>query len=93
MFTLVTDRSKFYRVKRGQSAQDLEKVFEIPVIGSVFSGRIIEVGDTPYRRYTAEVGDTYRSVALKFGVDENLVREANGGKPVYPTKKIFVSFK
>ena len=93
MFTLVTDRSKFYRVKRGQSADEIESVLKIPVRGEAFTGRIIEVGDTAYTRYIADVGDTYRTIALKFGADEAMLKEANGNKPVYPTKKVFVPFK
>ncbi len=93
MFTLVTDRNKYFRVKRGQCARDIESHFGVPVLGGAFAGRIIEVGDKTYSRYTADVGDTYRTVALKFGVDEKLLEEANGNAPVYPTKKLFVPFK
>ena len=90
MFTLVTDRSKYFRVKRGQSAGEIEKVLKTPVNGSVFEGRIIEVGDKNLTAYTAQVGDTYRTVALKFGTDEEKLKKANGNKPVYPTCKLFV---
>ncbi len=93
MFTLVTDRSKFYRVKRGQSARDIENVFEIPVRGAAFSGEILEIGDIFYTRYVADVGDTYRTIAEKFGTDPFLLEEINGGKPVYPTRKLFVPYK
>lgn len=93
MFTLVTDRNKFYRVKRGQSAGDIESFFEIPVRGAAFSGEIIEIGETFYSRYVADVGDTYRSIADKFGVDVSVLEEVNGGKPVYPTRKLFVPYK
>ena len=93
MFTLVTDRSKFYRVKRGQSAREIENVFEVPVRGNAFSGAILEIGDLFYTPYVADVGDTYRAIAEKFGISETVLEEANGGKPVYPTRKIFVPYK
>ena len=93
MFTLVTDRSKYFRVKRGQSAADIEKVFGIPVNGEVFSGKIIPLNSGKFVRYCAAVGDTYRTVALKFGVDEGLLKEVNGNAPVYPTRKLFVPCK
>lgn len=92
MFTLVTDRSKFYRVKRGQNAADIENVFGVPV-RSAFSGGIIEIDDAFYSRYIADVGDTYASIAEKFGVDADLLEDVNGGRPVYPTRKLFVPYK
>lgn len=93
MFTLVTDRSKFYRVKRGQSARDIENLFEIPVKFPAFSGMILELGDLYYTRYIADVGDTYNTIAEKFNVNPALLEEVNGEKPVYPTRKIFVPYK
>ena len=93
MFTLVTDRSKYFRVKRGQSAGEIEKVLKTPVSGALFEGRIIVVRDENLTVYTAAVGDTYRTVALKFGADERQLKEINGSKPVYPTCKLFVPCK
>ena len=84
MFTLVTDRSKYFRVKRGQSAEELESELKTPVSGAVFAGRIIEVAPGNFQRYAAQVGDTYGTIALKFGA---------GFKPVYPTCKLFVPCK
>lgn len=93
MFTLVTDRSKYFRVKRGQCAGEIEKVLKTPVQGAVFEGRIIVVRDENLTVYTAEVGDTYRTVALKLGADEQQLKKINGCKPVYPTCKLFVPCK
>ena len=91
MFTLVTDRSKYYKVKRGQSAAEIERELKIPA-RCAFAGAVIPVygGLTVYR---ADVGDTYRTVAVKFKTDEARLREINGGKPVYPTCKLFVPCK
>ena len=93
MFTLVTDRSKYFRVKRGQSAEEVESELKTPVQGAVFAGRIIEVADGNFERYAAQVGDTYRTIALKFGADEEELKKTNGFRPVYPTCKLFVPCK
>ena len=93
MFTLVTDRSKYFRVKRGQTAEEVSKVLKTPVSGGVFAGRIIEVYCGELVKYSAAVGDTYSSVALKFGTDEERLKKINAYKPVYPTCKLFVPCK
>ena len=93
MFTLVTDRSKYFRVKRGQSSGEIERVLKTPVCGAAFAGRIIEVAERGLTPYVATVGDTYRSIALKFSADEDRIKKINGFKPVYPTCKLFVPSK
>ena len=93
MFTLVTDRSKYFRVKTGQSAAEIESTLNTPVTGTAFAGKIIPVGENNLRRYVAEVGDTYRTIALKFGADEEQLKKVNDFKPVYPTCKVFVPCK
>lgn len=90
MFTLVTDRSKYFRVKRGQSAGEIERVLKTPVSGAAFAGRIIAVESENLAEYSAAVGDTYRTIALKLGIDEQRLRKLNADKPVYPTCKLFV---
>ena len=90
MFTLVTDRSRYFRVKRGQCAAEVERQLKTPVHGAAFAGRILKVVDGNLRQYTACVGDSYRTVALKFGADEERLKTLNGNKPVYPTCKLFV---
>ena len=93
MFTLVTDRSRYFRVKRGQSAEEIERVLKTPVHGEAFAGAVVEVWSEKLTEYTAAVGDTYRTVALKFGADERQLRKLNADKPVYPTCKLFVPCK
>lgn len=88
MFTLVTEKSRFFRVKRGQNGEDIEKFFLSPVCGKAFAGRIIEI-QRNLSVCTATVGDTYRTLAAKLGEEEGVLIELNGGKPVYPTCKIF----
>ena len=43
MFTLVTDRSKYFRVKRGQTQKETEEVLGAP-FKVFFDGAIIELG-------------------------------------------------
>ena len=93
MFTLVTDRSRYYRVKRGQTAAEIERSLNTPVNGAAFVGRIIEVRPEHLEIYSVGVGESYRLIALKFGINEDELRKLNGGKPVYPTCRIFVPCK
>lgn len=88
MFTLITEKSRFFRVKRGQSREDIEKFFLSPVDGKTFSGRIVEVNGG-LSVCVAAVGDTYRTIAAKLGEDEAVLKKINCNKPVYPTCKIF----
>ena len=93
MFTLITDRSRYFKVKRGQSVREIEGVLNTPVCGEVFVGRIVEVVQQPLKTVTADVGDSYRTIAAKYGVPDSYLKELNGSKPVYPTCKIFVPKK
>lgn len=87
---LETDNSNFYRMKRGQSAADVEAVFCAPVRGEAFAGKIIALPRVRLAVYTAEVGDTYRKIAEKFSLDTAELTTLNGGLPVYPTARIYV---
>lgn len=90
MFTLVTDKSKYFRVKRGQSAADVQKAFNAPVCGKVFAGAIVRIRQENFTEYCASPGDSYKSVAQKFGIEEEQLKRLNNYKPVYPTCKLFV---
>ena len=93
MFTLITDKSRYFKIKRGQSAREIEEILNTPVRGKVFAGRIIRVPSERLCQVTAGVGDSYKTLALKYGVPESKLREINGEKPVYPTCRIFVPKK
>lgn len=93
MFTLITDRSRYFKIKRGQTAGEVENVLNTPVCGKTFAGRIVRVRDENLMKIAAGVGDNYRTVAEKYGVAESLLKEINGFRPVYPTCKIFVPKK
>lgn len=90
MFTLITDRSRYFKIKRGQSTGDIENFLNTPICGNAFAGRIIRVSDERLEKITAGVGDSYRTIARRYGVDEAHLKEINGAKPVYPTCKIFM---
>ena len=70
MFTLITDRSRYFKVKRGQDAGEVERVLNTPVCGHVFAGRIVKVAGEPLVQICAGVGDSYKTIALKYGVQE-----------------------
>ncbi|MDE7439116.1 MAG: hypothetical protein K2N23_01220 [Clostridia bacterium] len=93
MFTLITDRSRYFKIKRGQSSGEVENVLNTPVCGKAFAGRVIRVSDERLIKITAGVGDNYRTIAAKYGVAEPHLKEINGSRPVYPTCKIFVPKK
>lgn len=90
MFTLITDRSRYFKIKRGQSSGEVEAVLNTPVCGKAFAGRIIKIPSERLIKITADVGDNYRTIAVKYGVAESRLKEINGSRPVYPTCKIFV---
>lgn len=90
MFTLVTDKSKYFRVKRGQSAAEIERALDAPVCARVFEGAVIRISEGKFLKYTAKPGDSYKTVAAKFGADEEELKKLNAFKPVYPTCKLFV---
>ena len=90
MFTLITERSRYFKIKRGQSSGEVETALNTPVCGKVFAGRVVKVSDELLERITADVGDSYSTIAEKYGVAEPHLKEINGSRPIYPTCKIFV---
>lgn len=93
MFTLVLNKSRFYKIKSGQSADLVQNTFNTPISGEIFAGKIIPLPECAFKLYKITVGESYKSVAEKFGTDENLLKKINGNQPLYPTKKIFLPKK
>lgn len=91
MFTLVTDKSKYFRVKDGQSREEVEAALRVPV-GETFAGKIIERGE-PMEIYVVKPLENYRTIARKLGVSEEELETVNAHKPVYPTCRLFVPYK
>lgn len=88
MFTLVTDKSPFYRIKRGQSAEEVEKLLSVPC-GEAFCGAII-AADGKFYVYSVKPCETYRSIAEKLGVSRAELEKINFSRPLYPTQRLFV---
>ena len=91
MFTLVTDRSKYFRVKRGQTKAEVEAVLCIPV-KNCFCGAIAEVGEK-MEIYTCLPLESYASLSRKLGIPAEELKRVNFSKPVYPSCKLFVPCK
>ena len=89
MFALVRENYRFFRVKRGQTGEEIQKELQIPAPNSPFGGQILRA-DKKCRVYTVKAGDTYRSVCRKEGVSEDELKELNFSAPLYPTKKLYI---
>lgn len=92
MFTLVTDRCEYYKVKRGQGAREIENTLFTPA-GEVFAGAIIPVSRKKLEVYRVKPAETYKSIAEKFSCSESELKALNGGKPVFPACRLFVPCK
>lgn len=84
---LQLDRGKFYRIKGGQTARDVEKILTVPV-NECFDGAVITITDC--RLYTVQPFETYAAIAKKYGIEEEMLINFNGKRPLYPTCKIFI---
>lgn len=86
MFVLEREKFRFYKVKRGQTAAEVARELQLPPHG-IFCGGIVEV--RAYKSYEARVGDDFKTLAKKLGVNAEKLKKINGSEPVYPTKKIY----
>lgn len=89
MYELKLSKPRLYRVKAGQTARMISEAFGCPVPDDVRAGDVVTVRRDLFA-YRARVGDTYASVAEKFGAGEEELRSMNGGAPVYPTCTVYV---
>ena len=87
MQELVLDKSLFYRVKRGQTAREVEKVLSIPANGCIPGAIIATANCIPY---VVQPFETYSSIAGKYSLDCEKLKKFNGERPIYPTCKIFI---
>lgn len=88
MFRLVTERGKYLRIRANVTKNDVTATFSMPV-GELFCGKILEL-TSPKQVYRAMVGDTYESIATKFGVSVDELKELNSDSAVYPTKAVWI---
>lgn len=91
MFTLVTDRSKYFRVKRGQTKAEVEAALRTP-IKNFFCGAIAETGEE-LELYICRPMESYGSISVKFGIPVEELKRINFSRPVYPSCKLFVPCK
>lgn len=89
MFTLTMQKNGYFRVKDGQTAEEIERVLSVPVSGEVFSGRII-VTEGNYAIHTARAGEGYKTIAARYGVDEEELKRTNSFKTIYPTCSVLI---
>ena len=87
MFTLSLDNPEYYRVKSGQTAEEIERVKNIPAIG-VFAGKILPAD--AFIVHKVQPFETYESISHKYGADKAETERANGFKPLYPSCRLFV---
>ena len=88
MFSLVTERGKYLRIRKRVKREDIISTFSVPA-GEVFFGEIIEIG-SPVRSCRALVGDTYKAIAEREGVNEEKLRALNNNTAIYPTLRIWL---
>ena len=88
MFSLVTERGKYLRVRNGVTKEEIISAYSQPV-GDVFAGAVIPLLP-PKRHCFASVGDTYAKIAARERVDEAELKKLNGGAVIYPTLKIWL---
>lgn len=84
---LQLDKSKFYRIKRGQSHAEVERELSLPVKNS-FAGAVIP--SVTCSEYAVLPFETYASLALKFGVEEEKLKNFNFGRMLYPSRVIYI---
>lgn len=89
MYKLQLADVSFYRVRAGQTREDIERTFSRPVMGEVFEGAVVALAEGQFVTYRAKVGDTFASVARAFSVDEEQLSALNGGV-IYPTRTLFL---
>lgn len=88
MFILSPEKSKFYKVKRGQTKNEVALFLSRPVQGECYAGRIIPAAEN-FFVYAAEAGETFQSLSKKFSVPESELEKSNGGI-IYPGRKLLV---
>lgn len=90
MEQLEFEKNRFYRIKRGQTAEEAEKTLCRPV-SECFAGEIIPAAEC--EKYAVKPFETYASIAAAHGVDETELSLFNFCRPLYPTRIIFIPKK
>lgn len=85
--TLKLDKSQFYRIKKGQSSEDVEKTFLCP-LNHAFAGSIVRIADCTI--HTVQPFETYATIAGRFGIGEEELKTFNFSRLIYPSCKIYI---
>lgn len=92
---LTLKHSQFYKVKQGQTLQQIAEAFCIPqtlliqenvLTTPVWAGQILYIPKTKGNLYTVQAGDSKR---LLSGGEENY-QTRNGTDVLYPTMRVFL---
>lgn len=84
---LISGTGKLYRVKSGQTAQEVEYALGCPA-NSCFEGAVIAVERCSV--HVAGPFESYKAIAARYGVEEEALKNFNGNRPIYPTCKIYI---
>lgn len=90
MQILQLEKNIFYRIKRGQTAADVEKIFLCPVKEN-FAGAVVYIEDCI--EYEVKPFDNYASIAFNFSLSEEKLKLFNHNKLLYPSKIIYIPRK
>ena len=80
-------KNKFYRIKRGQTASDVERAFCCPVKEN-FAGAVVYI--PPCSAYEVKPFESYAVVAEKFSLSEEYLKSFNFGRILYPSRIIYI---
>lgn len=90
MFSLITERGKYLRIRRHVTKTDVESEFRFAVRGRIFEGGVIVLEDEQKFCY-ARPFDTYETVAAREGGDAETLKNLNDNAVIYPTMRVWLS--
>lgn len=88
MYTLEKEIGKYIRVRYGATGKEIMQFYGAPVCGETYDGAIIKLV-SPDKYCYALVGDTFCTIAKRFGCDEEELKKLNEGN-IYPTRLIIL---
>ena len=77
----------FYRIKRGQTTAMVEREICSPV-AKCFAGAVVPIKNC--FPHTVKPFETYNSIALMYGVEEDRLKSFNYSRLIYPTQVVFI---
>jgi spore germination protein YaaH len=86
-------KSPFIRVRKGQTKQEIGKMYGVFVEKAVWEGCLIVNNASEFFAYEVQPNDTYQSLAQKFLVDAERLKEVNDNCFLYPTAVVLIPKK